>query len=165
MQSEQSKRPIVIMGARTPEQIAAVRGMILAYAESLGVDLGFQNFDLELAALPGVYAAPAGRLLYAEAGGKAAGCVGLKRLSRQVCEMKRLYVMPSIRGLGLGRLLAEALITEARYAGYRHMRLDSLPGMDAAQALYTRLGFREIAPYYDNPVQGAVFMELPLAVD
>src|SRR5262249_313624 len=133
------------------------------YAESLGFSLCFQNFDSELANLPGDYAPPGGRLLLAEYNGKAAGCVALHKLDSEACEMKRLYLRPQYRGLGLGRAIAEKVIAEARGIGYRRMRLDTVgPVMKDAVAMYRRLGFEEIAPYCANPIAGAMYMELKL---
>jgi GNAT superfamily N-acetyltransferase len=124
------------MEAKFPEDTEEVRALFLAYSESLPVDLEFQNFGQELAALPGEYAPPAGRLLLARSNAEPAGCVGLKRRGETICEMKRLFVLPRFRSEGAGRRLAEAIIVEARAAGYHTMLLDSLPTMEAAQALY-----------------------------
>jgi GNAT superfamily N-acetyltransferase len=135
-----------------------VRTLFREYAASLPFALDFQDFDRELADLPGAYAAPRGALLLA----RGAGCVGLRPLDETTCEMKRLYVRPSARGTGLGRRLADAVIAEARRLGYAHMRLDTVPGMDSAQFLYERLGFHEIPPYRPNPIPGARFLELEL---
>ena len=162
--AEAAKQSAVsIVPVTTPQQIGQVRELFLEYAESLGFSLCFQSFDKELAELPGDYAPPAGRLLLATVGGKAAGCVALHKHEGDICEMKRLYVRPGFRGSGAGRVLAERIISEAVTIGYRRMRLDSVAGkMDAAIFLYRRLGFREIPPYRPNPISGALYMELTL---
>jgi ribosomal protein S18 acetylase RimI-like enzyme len=140
-------------------EMVVVAGLFRAYVDSLGIDLGFQAIEAELAGLPGKYAPPQGALLLArDAQGQPLGCVALRPLAGTCCEMKRLYVTPAARGLRLGQALAEAAIAEAARLGYREMRLDSLPQMAAAQALYRKLGFVEIAPYYATPVVGTVFM-------
>jgi putative acetyltransferase len=152
-----------LLEARTPEDIAHVRRLFRAYAQWLEVDLCFQDFERELNELPGCYAPPAGRLLIARVGGEVVGCVGLRPLEPGVCEMKRLWVEPGFAGQGIGRALAEAIIAAARQIGYRRMRLDTLPArMPAAQHLYATLGFREIPPYYPNPLAGVVTLELEL---
>jgi GNAT superfamily N-acetyltransferase len=149
--------------AESPAQIAQARELFLEYAQSLGFSLCFQNFDGELTGLPGGYAPPDGRLLLVECGAQLAGCVALHELEPGVCEMKRLYLRPQFRGKGLGRVLAGRIIDEARQIGYRRMRLDSVePVMKDAVAMYRRLGFKEIAPYCENPVAGAMYMELAL---
>ena len=148
--------------AETPEQIEEVRKLLREYEASLGVSLCFQGFERELAALPGEYAPPAGRLLLALEAGQALGCVALRKLDDETCEMKRLYLRPEFRGKGAGRSLALAIIDEARKIGCNKMRLDTLPSMREAIALYESLGFKRIEPYYRNPVPGAVFMELKL---
>ena len=149
--------------AETAPQIAQVRELFLEYAQSLGFSLCFQNFDQELAELPGDYAPPAGRLLLAEYDAQLAGCVALHKLDSAICEMKRLYLRPQFRGQGLGRLLAERIIAEARQIGYERMRLDSVePVMRDAVAMYRRFGFKEIAPYRPNPNPGVLYLELQL---
>jgi len=143
------------------QDIPVVRELMREYQESLGIDLCFQSFETELASLPGAYAPPRGSLLVIECGG-VQGCVGLRDLGSSSCEMKRLYVRPHLRGQRAGRRLAEAIIAEARRLAYDRIRLDTLPSMSQAISLYRSLGFREIAPYYTNPVQGALFLELDL---
>ena len=150
---------LTIVSATTGERVEQVRALLVEYERSLGVDLCFQGFAQELAALPGAYAPPRGRLLIALAGEEPGGCVGLRPLADDVCEMKRLYLRPSLRGRGAGRLLATRIIDEARAIGYRIMRLDTLPGMTEAAALYEALGFHRISAYYGNPVAGTVYME------
>lgn len=147
---------------QTNEDLASAKFLFEEYAESLGFDLDFQGFDEELANLPGEYAPPKGYLLLAEYEGQLAGCVALKQLEDPICEMKRLYVRPEFRGLGIGRALAEAVIAQARNIGYTRMRLDTAPSMEAARTLYRSLGFRQIGPYRYNPIEGAIFMELEL---
>jgi ribosomal protein S18 acetylase RimI-like enzyme len=150
-----------IVDGHGEEHVPAVRALFEEYADSLGVDLGFQDFGRELAELPGEYAPPAGRLLLA-LGPKPAGCVGLRPFEPRVCEMKRLYVRPEFRGTGLGRELAEAIVAAGRDAGYERMRLDTLPTMASARGLYRSLGFVEIEAYRPNPIHGTTYFELRL---
>jgi len=151
-----------IVPARGTEDIRTIRSLLGEYADSLGIDLAFQGFDQELATLPGDYAPPGGALLLALDGDAPAGCVALRRLEPGICEMKRLYVRPAFRGRGVGRRLALAVVDEARRLGYRRMRLDTLPSMGEARALYRDLGFLPIAPYRVNPVEGTAFLEREL---
>jgi putative acetyltransferase len=151
-----------IVRATSVDQIATARMLFKEYEASLGIELTFQGFAREVAELPGAYAPPAGRLLLATGGAEPAGCVALRPLEGGICEMKRLYVRPTARGARLGRRLAETVIREARAIGYARMRLDTLPSMKEAFALYQTLGFREISPYYETPIVGTRFMELDL---
>lgn len=143
--------------------VDGARELFVEYVDSLGVDLSFQDFERELAEFPRAYLPPRGALLVASRAGVPAGCVAMRELCADVCEMKRLYVRGHSRGLGIGRVLAEAIIDIGAAAGYARMRLDTLPGMDDAQRLYLALGFREIGPYYANPIEGTKYMELELA--
>ena len=155
--------PVRFIQASQPDKIDAARGLFREYEAWLGLDLCFQNFEKELAELPGAYAPPDGRLLLAYEGDELAGCVALRKLSDGVCEMKRLFLKPQFHGKGRGRLLAQRIIKEARDAGYERMRLDTLAEqMGKAISLYRSLGFRDIEPYYANPVVGAIFLELSL---
>ena len=160
--------PAVVKGlsfsqAESPAQVAQARELFLEYAKSLGFSLCFQNFDKELAELPGDYAPPEGRLLLAEYESQLAGCVALHKIEPAICEMKRLYLRPQFRGKALGRALADRIIAEARQIGYERMRLDTVePVMKDAVAMYRRIGFQEIAPYCANPIAGALYMELKL---
>ncbi len=152
----------LIQAAAGPKDVADARTLFEEYAHWLGVDLCFQGFAAELANLPGDYAAPQGRLFIARdpSTGTAAGCVALRPLEGGTCEMKRLYVRPPFRGTGLGARLAALVIDSARQSGYRRLVLDTLGHMQPAIGLYRRLGFTEIAAYYDNPIPGALYFEL-----
>ncbi|NQT02545.1 MAG: GNAT family N-acetyltransferase [Planctomycetes bacterium] len=151
-----------IVPAQTDEDFEIAKKLFVEYADSLGFDLSFQNFEEELANLPGDYVSPTGCLLLALYKGQPVGCVGLRKLSDGVCEMKRLYVREQFRGLGIGKALAEAVIEQARKIGYNYMRLDMAASMDVARALYVSIGFKQTSPYRYNPIEGAVFMELKL---
>lgn len=149
---------IEIRPAELPRDLPAVRRLFREYADGLGIDLGFQDFEAELAGLPGKYAPPAGRILLAWRGTEAVGCVALRPVRDGTCEMKRLYLRPKARGGQLGRRLAERICDEARAAGYARICLDTIPSMAAAVALYTSLGFRPTEPYVFNPVPDALFL-------
>jgi ribosomal protein S18 acetylase RimI-like enzyme len=152
-------RPIV-----SPNDLATARTLFREYADSIGVDLCFQDFETELATLPGAYHPPRGALLLAEHAGEATGCVALRALEPPaIAELKRLYVRPSARGSGLGAALTREAMNLAREAGYARIRLDTLPTMAGAQAIYRRLGFREVAPYGAHPIPGTLCMECELA--
>jgi len=151
-----------IVVAESAEQVEFVRTLLKEYALETEVDLSFQDFASEVANLPGKYSPPEGRLLLAQSEIEWLGCVGLRKIGDGICEMKRLYVRPQFRESGVGRLLATAVINAAAKIGYQAMRLDTLSTMTAAIALYESLGFRRIAPYYHNPYQASVFMELRL---
>ena len=153
---------VTLTRASSTEDICCVRTLLEEYVASLDVSLDFQGFAEELATLPGAYAPPSGRLLLARVEGQPAGCVALRALGETVCEMKRLFVRPPYLGHGIGRRLAMAIIDEARGAGYGVIRLDTLPSMRAAAALYESMGFKDIASYTHNPVAGTRFMELSL---
>ena len=156
-----------IVEANTHEDVEHARTLFKEYQEGLGISLCFQNFDHELKNLPGDYAPPDGRLLLAkDDDDQIAGCIAMRKHSPGICEMKRLFVRPAYRSTGLGRVLVNTIIDEARKLGYTQMRLDTIPGrMDKAIALYQSIGFIEIEPYYENPVEGARFMELDLATN
>ena len=159
-------RHIELRCADEPPLIEAARAVFREYQQSLGIDLCFQGFEAELAALPGDYAAPTGHLLLALVDGEVAGCGALRACSESdypnACEMKRLFVRPAYRGLGLGRLLAQALLDDARRCGYSVVLLDTLDDMEAARELYASLGFEEIPPYYYNPIPGAHYLKAQL---
>ena len=172
-----SDAPATLRVAARPEDIELARGLFVEYAHWLKVDLCFQGFERELATLPGAYAPPFGRLLLAGLAGQAFGCIALRPVEASggsgeagpkgsapgaVGEVKRLYVQPSHRAGGWGRRLAEALLADARAIGYRELKLDTLDWMADARRLYAKLGFRECAPYYDNPLPGVVYMALEL---
>jgi putative acetyltransferase len=150
----------------TRSELDALRTLFLEYAGTLNVDLCFQNFDLELATLPGEYASPRGGLLLATVDGELAGCCAMRPLDTvdypNACEMKRLYVRPAYRGMRLGRLLAESILETARVGGYDCILLDTLSDMESARALYEELGFGDIPPYYYNPIPGAHYLKADL---
>ena len=161
--------PVPSIELHTPAstvELDATREIFRDYAHALGIDLCFQNFEAELAALPGEYAAPHGALLLARVDGQVAGCGAMRPLAdvnyANACEMKRLFVRPAYRQLGLGRLIAQALIESATRAGYSAMLLDTLDDMEAARSLYSTLGFEEIPPYYFNPIPGARYLKVQL---
>jgi GNAT superfamily N-acetyltransferase len=153
---------LTVSPARIPEDLDTVRALFDEYGAWIGVDLSFQDFARERAELPGAYVPPRGALLLAREGERVLGLVALRPLESGVCEMKRLFVRESARGLGAGRALIAAVLATARAAGYARMRLDTLPMMGTAIALYRAAGFREIAPYRVNPIPGALFLELDL---
>jgi ribosomal protein S18 acetylase RimI-like enzyme len=155
--------PVRITQARAESDIALVKELFIEYSATIGIDLEYQGFSAELAGLPGKYAPPTGDLLIAFVSGEAGGCVALRALDRATIEMKRLYVRPATRGLGLGRHLVEAAISFARQHHYTEIRLDTLATMAAAQALYRSLGFVEIPAYGDAYLPGTRFYGLPLS--
>ena len=144
------------------EMIEEIRKLFLEYARSLEIDLDFQDFETELKTLPGKYQPPDGALILALVEGREAGCIALRKISKDICEMKRLYVRDEYRGLGLGKKLVGMIIDEAVNKHYQYMRLDTLPTMKSAQSLYSSFGFYDIEPYVYNPIQGTRFMELKL---
>lgn len=156
---------IRIVRAQTPAQIDEVRRLFREYERFLDVDLCFQSFEEELAGLPGKYGRPDGVLLMAMDGRQAAGCVALRKIEDGICEMKRLYLRPQYRGRGLGRLLAERIVSEAAALGYGIMRLDTLDKLKEGMGLYGAMGFRRREPYYGNPLPGVVYWELDLGSD
>ncbi|MES2787817.1 MAG: GNAT family N-acetyltransferase [Pseudomonadota bacterium] len=159
-----TKLPLVeLFSPTTPQELDIVRAIFRDYANGLGVDLCFQDFDQELATLPGDYSLPRGTILLARVDGEIAGCCALRPLDAadypNACEMKRLFVRRPFRGIGLGRQLVEAVLDAARQAGYSSVLLDTLDDMEAARALYEELGFAEIPPYYHNPIAGAHYLK------
>ena len=162
--SAKTERGFELIQASSTAEIAAARVLFTEYGASLGFSLCFQSFEDELASLPGKYAPPQGRLLLARASsGEFLGCVALRPLDDKTCEMKRLYTRPAARGAGVGKALVDAIIAAAREIGYTRMRLDTVPSvMASAVKMYRALGFREIPPYAENPVAGAIFLELKL---
>ncbi len=162
MDSIRSAGGIGIRPADGPADIDAIRALLRGYEQETGLDLGFQGFDAELANLPGDYASPRGCLLCAHSEGRVVGCVAFRPLDASHCEMKRLYVLPEFRRSALGAALVEAILQRARDAGFAAMYLDTAPGMERAQALYERFGFRDVAPYNDNPIPGVRFMAAAL---
>ena len=153
---------ILEIDSSSPRLLASTRRLFIEYAESLHFNLCFQNFNDELANLPVAYSPPTGRLMVAKVERSIAGCVALHALSPTICEMKRLYVRPNFRGIGLGRVLAEKVVDAARDIGYASMRLDTIDTMVSAIELYRSMGFTEIPAYRPNPIIGALYMELQL---
>lgn len=151
-----------LVWVESEEHIEQIRQLLVEYAASLEFDLHFQNFERELAGLPGQYSPPDGRLLLAVADGRPAGCAALRKFAGRDCEMKRLYVRPEFRGRGIGITLVLALLEEARKIGYSRMLLDTVPSMERAIRLYRGLGFKRIEPYRYNPIEGAVYMAMDL---
>jgi carbonic anhydrase len=151
-----------LIQAKSVEEIEFARALFTEYAASLNYSLCFESFDKELASLPGEYAPPSGRLVLAMYRGGAVACVALRKIDDASCEMKRLYVQPDFRREGIGLMLVEAIIDEARSIGYKKIRLETTPGMEAAVALYKFLEFEEIPPYVSDPIPGAIYMELGL---
>lgn len=152
-----------IVRAETPEQIGSVRSLFAEYVAGLPVDVSYEKVPRESADLPGAYGPPRGELLLVLVDGEPAGCIALRPLDGDICEMKRVYLRPAWRGRGIGRLMAESIIAAARRIGYRRMRLDTIPALKPALSLYRSLGFRVIAPYRDIPSDRALFLELKLS--
>jgi ribosomal protein S18 acetylase RimI-like enzyme len=155
-------RSLTLVAAGDDATLAEARSLFREYQRALGVDLCFQGFDAELASLPGAYAPPRGRLYVGRVGDEPACCVALRAHDALTAEMKRLFVRPAFRGRGFGQRLAQAVIADARAIGYAAIVLDTLPGMTSAQAMYVALGFRDIAPYTFNPIEGTRYMRLDL---
>lgn len=152
-----------IIEAETPEDIAAAKELFLEYQKWLNVSLCFQDFETELATLPGKYAKPAGRLYLVKEGNNYMGCIGLRKIADGICEMKRLYIKPEMRGFGIGKDLVDILISEAKHIGYTSMRLDTIKEkMPNAVEIYEKFGFKKIEAYYDNPNPHTLYMELEL---
>jgi carbonic anhydrase len=152
-----------IIAAESSDEIEEVRKLFLEYAEWLGFSLCFQNFDEELATLPGKYSSPEGRLYLVKTGNKYIGCIGLRKYENEICEMKRLYIKPEARGLGIGHKLVELIINDAKKIGYKKMRLDTIKNqMAAAIEIYKKNGFVETESYYKNPDPHTLYMELDL---
>lgn len=151
-----------IKAAQSYDEIKTIKELFEEYAQSLNFSLCFQNFDEELKNLPGEYSSPEGTLLLAKYNGLPAGCVGLRKIENDICEMKRLYVRNNFRGLHIGKLLANKIIEEGKRIGYKKMRLDTVDTMKAAQTLYKSLGFYEISPYGYHPIEKTIYMELEL---
>lgn len=156
------KKGFTILIANTETHFFEAKSLIREYSNSIGVDLCFQNFDKEMDDFPGEYVPPAGALLLADVGNEYVGCIALRPLEPGICELKRLYVRPGYRGMSIGKHLILQIISEARSIGYRSMRLDTLPQMNAAMSLYEHIGFKYIEPYRNNPVKGSKFMEMIL---
>jgi putative acetyltransferase len=157
---------ITLRLAQFPDDLDTVRSLFLDYQADMGIDLCFQGFEAELAHLPGEYAQPSGAVFLASVGGEPAGCCAFRPLTNtdhlDACEMKRLFVRRAFRGFGLGRLLVEQVMSDARLAGYTTMLLDTLSDMETARALYQEAGFVEVAPYYHNPIPGAHYLKVDL---
>jgi ribosomal protein S18 acetylase RimI-like enzyme len=153
---------IELVEAKTEKDFYAARELFKEHADNLSIDLAFQDYEQELVRLETIYTPPTGSLLLAKFKGSFVGCVGLRKLGDLTCEMKRLYVKAEVRRKGLGKALCERIIYKARELGYKRMRLDTLPSMTSALAMYKQFGFQKIEPYYDNPIPGTVYMELNL---
>lgn len=166
MSEPRAPASVSLIEVRSPQQVGAIRDLFLEYQASLGIDLCFQGFEQELNNLPGDYVAPSGGLLLADVDGQAAGCCAFRPLITSdhldACEMKRLFVRPGFRGMGLGRQLVDAIVLAAQQAGYTTMLLDTLSDMESARALYQEVGFVETEPYYHNPLAGAHYLKLDL---
>lgn len=153
---------IILSNIEQRDDLANIKELFIEYAESLGVDLSFQGFEEELNTLPGKYAEPEGCIILASVEDAPAGCVALRKINNEICEMKRLYVKSQFRSLGLGKKLANSIIEKARELGYEYIRLDTLPTMKRAQEMYREMGFYEIEPYIYNPVEGTRYLEKKL---